>query len=72
MFKRKKKILSFKRNAGVRPGARHGSALWRQRQAYLLEFEASLIYRVSPGQPQLCYTEKTNKQTNQQTTTTKI
>jgi hypothetical protein len=33
-------------------------ALWRQRQADLCEFEASLVYKVSPVQPGLCYTEK--------------
>ena len=50
-------------------------ALRRQRQADLCEFEASLVYKVSPGQPELCYIgkphfkqqqkqkQKTNKQT---------
>jgi hypothetical protein len=33
-------------------------ALGRQRQADLCEFEASLVYKVSPGQPALCNTEK--------------
>ena len=34
------------------------SALRRQRQADLCEFEASLVYRVSLGQLELCYIEK--------------
>jgi hypothetical protein len=28
--------------------------------AFLCKFEASLVYRVSPGQPGLCYTVKLN------------
>jgi hypothetical protein len=34
------------------------SALGRQRQADLCEFEASLVWKESPGQPRLCYIEK--------------
>jgi hypothetical protein len=34
------------------------TALWRQRQADIHEFKASLVYTVSLGQPGLCYTEK--------------
>jgi hypothetical protein len=34
------------------------SALRRQRQVDLCEIEASLVYKVSPGQSGLCYTKK--------------
>ena len=33
-------------------------ALAKQRQADLCEIKASLVYKVNPGQPGLCYTEK--------------
>jgi hypothetical protein len=33
-------------------------AFRRQRQVDLCELEANLVYKVIPGQPGLCYTEK--------------
>lgn len=33
-------------------------ALGRQKQVALSEFEASLVYKASLGQPGLCYTDK--------------
>jgi hypothetical protein len=53
-------------------------ALRRQRQADLCEFKASLVYKVSPGQPELVIlrnpvSTKQNKNDNKkQTTTTKL
>jgi hypothetical protein len=47
------------------------TSLRRQSKMDLCEFEASLVYKGVPGQPELCYTENPvlkNKQTNKQTT----
>ena len=45
------------------------TSLRRQSKMDLCEFEASLVYKGVPGQPELCYTEKPclEKQTNKQT-----
>jgi hypothetical protein len=54
-------------------------ALGRQRQTELCEFKVSLVYKASPGQPELCYIEnpiwknktKQNKTKHKQTRTRK-
>lgn len=40
------------------------SALWRQRQANLCAFKASLVYKVSPGQLGLLYREILSQNNN--------
>jgi hypothetical protein len=43
-------------------------ALKRQRQVDLSKFEASLVYKASPGQPGLCYTKRPCLEKQNQTT----
>jgi hypothetical protein len=53
-FKEKKRKIEVNRLGVVV----HAFNPRRQRQVDLYEFKASLVYKVSPGQPGLCYTEQ--------------
>ena len=53
-FKKKKNQQTLK----ARPGVHTFDPSTREAQTVLCEFEASLVYKASLGQPGLCYTEK--------------